>query len=424
MDQWKTEIKNHPIIETINSNLGSVDELSKSIDSVALETIYRIKFVLEYIKALIENSKTELLIKSILDEARSQLVHIVGDISNYTTNKNYNNFNNAVNSRLDTILRTIGSLPIAKKVNFPKQLNEITESYLKATYKRFEEIDNRGKEFDEKIKILNNQSQEFSQKLAQHNEALNNEKSRIDKIVSDFQSTILEVRTKIEEQASEQRDDIEVSYEEFKNDIYNKVQESLDKAKKNFDELINNYKINAERSIKDIESKKEEAAKLLGLASNIVHAGSYKKTSTEEKIVADKLRNFALISFGSAVIIGVIFLIISLIWPPTWQAIATRLSVIALVIGIGIYCAHESAQHRAEERNNKRMELELTSIDPYLESISDDKRDEVKVRLASRFFANSEIKNTKTSKTSPFIVKKLFKLLEDFIRRNNEGPKN
>lgn len=66
------------------------------------------------------------------------------------------------------------------------------------------------------------------------------------------------------------------------------------------------------------------------------------------------------------------------------------------------------------------MELELTSIDPYLENISDTKRDEVKIMLANRFFANPEIKDSKASKYYPFIIKNLFKLLDNGIKRDSE----
>ena len=46
----------------------------------------------------------------------------------------------------------------------------------------------------------------------------------------------------------------------------------------------------------------------------------------------------------------------------------------------------ESSRHRTLENKNRRAELELASIDAYLESLPDEKRSEIKAALTDKFF--------------------------------------
>jgi hypothetical protein len=51
-----------------------------------------------------------------------------------------------------------------------------------------------------------------------------------------------------------------------------------------------------------------------------------------------------------------------------------------------IYAAAESRQHRSSEHLNRRMELQLASIDPYLVLLPEDRRQDMKAQNFDRFF--------------------------------------
>ena len=67
----------------------------------------------------------------------------------------------------------------------------------------------------------------------------------------------------------------------------------------------------------------------------------------------------------------------------------------ALALAIpAAYAAKESAKHRLLENHNRRSELELASLDPYLEKLPEDTRNKVKEELTKNFFGlnSKEIK--------------------------------
>jgi hypothetical protein len=54
------------------------------------------------------------------------------------------------------------------------------------------------------------------------------------------------------------------------------------------------------------------------------------------------------------------------------------------------YAARESSGHRKVERATRRLELELASLDPYLEKLPEEMRHEVKKGLSERFFGSQK----------------------------------
>ena len=69
-----------------------------------------------------------------------------------------------------------------------------------------------------------------------------------------------------------------------------------------------------------------------------------------------------------------------------WKLAIFRLMAALVLIIPATYAAKESSRHRALENHNRRAELELASLDPYLEKLPEDKRNEIKENLTVKFF--------------------------------------
>lgn len=50
------------------------------------------------------------------------------------------------------------------------------------------------------------------------------------------------------------------------------------------------------------------------------------------------------------------------------------------------YAGVESSKHREQATANRKIELQLASLDTYLVSLDEEKQEDVKMRLADRFF--------------------------------------
>ena len=127
----------------------------------------------------------------------------------------------------------------------------------------------------------------------------------------------------------------------------------------------------------------QDAESVFGVVQNTVQAGAHKQHADEEKKPANRWR------FGA---IGLMMLAIATVIAPElyrvflhkfevgfdFDAMLQRTLVASILFVPAFYCARESAKHRNNETYNRKQELILRTIDPYLSLLDKNKRDEIK----------------------------------------------
>lgn len=147
-----------------------------------------------------------------------------------------------------------------------------------------------------------------------------------------------------------------------------------------------NQKTDAQGILDILEEKKADASNLLQIIGNIGITGNYQNIANLEKAAADKWRNIALGLMISMVAVIGFTIFISATNGFDWKLALFRVGA-ALALAIpAAYAAKESAKHRLLENHNRRSELELASLDPYLEKLPEDTRNKVKEELTKKFF--------------------------------------
>lgn len=63
-----------------------------------------------------------------------------------------------------------------------------------------------------------------------------------------------------------------------------------------------------------------------------------------------------------------------------------RLATSVLLLVPAIYAAQESTKHRDRERANRKLQLELSAIDAYLELLPPEQRQLIKGKMTEKFF--------------------------------------
>lgn len=131
-----------------------------------------------------------------------------------------------------------------------------------------------------------------------------------------------------------------------------------------------------------------EAKKIVGIIGNVGVTGNYQKIANRELRFAEIMRILSLLSF---LVLGwTVWQIVQQVNADdfNWEVALFRLAVGLAFLGPAIYCARESSRHRTNEERNRRVELELASLGPYLEKLPDEKAKEVREALARLYFGN------------------------------------
>jgi hypothetical protein len=70
----------------------------------------------------------------------------------------------------------------------------------------------------------------------------------------------------------------------------------------------------------------------------------------------------------------------------TWQRLASKLAVTAVLAGLASYLASQSKEHREQERSARRRSLDLRALGPFIVDLPSDQQDAIRNALAMKSF--------------------------------------
>lgn len=192
----------------------------------------------------------------------------------------------------------------------------------------------------------------------------------------------------------------------------------LELKQSEFQNTLQSFKEEAKKVIAEMEVKRKEASNLLQVTANILVTGDYKTLAGHERKTANRWRVAAVCGMIGVVIAAALIVEISLKNNTVdWKMIVFRYATAALVLLPAFYAISESAHHRKMEHKYRRLQLELASIDPFLESLPKDMRYELKKTLADRIFAQPEPKDTKEGVGAKQLVGIMEKAVDNLTSR-------
>lgn len=371
--------ENHNIFDRLNSLeeiLGN-DDVKDKID---LEKLSFFQTVFSYVNQRVKLTIPDLVQQTELDALSNELNAGITQVNSYIGNNNVGHLNNATNNFNAAINRIKNfPIPVAKAdFNFSRKIADFektAKSKYNALEKQKEKLENSISEFE---KDLENKESEIQRLL----KLLENKETEIQNLTSTF-------RTDFDNIKSSHNQSFQNDKTTFRNEI--------DTAKETFREEIEELKEGIDTDTSDLvtklEIKLEEAEKLVNIIGNVGVTGNYQNIANSHKSSADFWRVMAII-FMSIFSLLLVWTIIDLSSEGfDWVKSAIRLVAAAALSYPATYAARESSKHRKLETLNRNAELELASINPFIENLSDDKKQIIKEKLAEKYFGNSKNKD-------------------------------
>lgn len=375
MSKWEDNYKNHPIHTTLQ-NLNEVmdDEALASDDINIIDLVDRIRQAVSFTSSCLDNVLPALTSQGSLNNANSYLQNILNEVNSYLANRNIAHLNNTAN-HIDTLIAQFSSFPIPRPSVEEGAFSNALISFKEQAASVIKSLSEKKQQLETQLKELSVASSEVGQQFGQLLSSVNQQGEAIEKTISEFEVRFEELKEKSSQ-------DIKNAYEEN----INKIEQLIEEVKGQHASLMEEQKSDADKMLSVLESKRKEASDLVQIIGNIGITGNYQKIANQEKEAADRWRNISLILM--LVMVGAISLTIfvSVENGFDWKLAIFRLMAALVLILPATYAAKESSRHRALENHNRRAELELASLDPYLEKLPEDKRNEIKEKLTVKFF--------------------------------------
>ena len=368
--------ENHNIFDRLKSLeeiLGN-DDVKEKID---LEKLSFFQTVFSYINQRVKLTIPDLVQQTELDALSNELNAGITQVNSYVGNNNVGHLNNATNNFNAAINRIKNfPIPVAKTdFNFSRKIADF-EKTAKSKYKSLEKEKDELKAEIQSFKTdLTTKETEIQRLL----KLIEGKETEIQNLNSTFQTNFNNIK-------SEHNQNFENDKKTYRSEI--------DKAKEIFREEIDKLKstIDTDTSglVTKLETKHTEAKKLVNLIGNVGVTGNYQNIANSHKDSANFWRVMAIL-FMTVFSGLLVWTIIDLSADGfNWSKSLIRLIAAAALSYPATYAARESSKHRKLETVNRNAELELASINPFIEGLADDKKQIIKEKLVEKYFGNNK----------------------------------
>ncbi|MEP2669025.1 MAG: hypothetical protein ABJH04_08520 [Cyclobacteriaceae bacterium] len=390
--------KNHQLFEKIEqlSQRLNEDEPKEKID---LEKLSYFKSTHQYISDRIKLTIPILVQEAEMNALSNEIEEGHQQINSFLGNGNVGHINNATNNFNSALTRTRNfPLPYSKNdFNFSKEIAD----FQNLVSEKYEQLKTKNEELISTHESFKSDLESKNQELQRLIKLIESKEAEIQNLNSNFQTEFTGIKTKaVQEYETDRkvfRTEIDTDKKAFKEEI-----EALK-------ELIDS---DTTSLIEKLEEKLGEAKKIVNVIGNVGVTGNYQIIANEHKKSADFWRWIAIIFM--AVFSGLlVWTIIDLSSSGfDWTKSLLRLIAAAALSYPATYAARESSKHRKHETTNRTAELELASINPFIEILNEDKKQNIKEKLVDKYFGNNHLNSIAEGKEEEVSISGLEKILK------------
>ncbi len=414
MNQWEKAFAEHRV-HALLADASSVAEAIElpSAEPPLAENYRRVLLILKHVKRLLGLADPNLVVSPILDQIAAPLQNLKSSLDNYKANPSPT-FLAQANTQGDQILQKLTAIPLLSLPRSAGALKETMESFSKTSGELLLSLKASADEMKSKLGEITDELTQHRLAIEKHDATIDAQKARVDSVVSEFQSQFSTAEDKRRNEHATQLTQAEEDYATFKKQIEEGQEAFFEEQKQEQQNRLTDLESNAASTIAKLNDLQKQASDIVQVISNIGVTGNYSKYASADRKTANMLRFLAVLFM-----IGLIAGAISTIWVAIktgqvdWHIIGFRVYVTLTFAIPAFYLAYESEKHRATERRYRIKELELASIDPYLERLPEETRRDIKARLTERFFGatSSEV----TGKDETVSAKSVWDFLKDII---------
>jgi len=394
MNQWRKQYDEHPLhkeLEKLNTLINTAT--LKTTDQAILDAFNRLVIVIKACTAFVRALSPECTVKGFLDGLWAPLDQVRQQIEVFVKNENLSNLQQA-NSQLDQLVQRMPPFALPETAALQA---EAVSSFSKSLESLIASVATQSQQAAEALTKVEARTGYIEQKLVQQEVTIETQKGRLDKAIADFQKQFSDSEAARRKQIEETERNFNTQFQKLKDDLGKEIRDLVQQQKDAMALISQQLTDQGKKIIAEMEAKKDAAAKVLNVSTNVAVTGNYGKYASHEKIEAELFRGVALV-FMCALIYGAFKTIeVALVQAIDWKLLAVR-TITTLTLAIpAFYAVRESNKHRIAEYRYRKMQLELSSIDPYLELLDKPQRDKIKEKLSDRFFAQPEIKDETTN---------------------------
>jgi len=399
--------KNHLVFSKL-SELNEVLKSQEAKDKIDLASLHYFQTALKYIKDKLRLTIPVLIPDSELNTLAQEISSATNQIRPFLSNLNVGHLNNAI-ANLNSAL--------ARGRSLPTPMSKSDYDYSKAI-----------SDFESTLKIKYDSLKTENNKLKIHNTSLKSELTKIEKEIirlsnlltlkeNEIQNLNSNFQTEFKNIKLTATNSYELDRKSYKSDFEKDREQYRTELNEQKEQLTNS----SNAIIEELKAKLLDAQKLVNVIGNTGATGNFQLIANYHKKSANIWRYIAI---GFMAILSAI--LIYTIWDLSvndvdWLKSITRIIAAGVLSYPATYAASESNKHRKQENYNRKIELELAAINPFIEILEEEKKQIIKEKLVEKYFGNNqnlmEANESKEIEVPLSTVERLLKTLAGIIHK-------
>lgn len=236
---------------------------------------------------------------------------------------------------------------------------------------------------------------------------------------SNAQSRLSELQQEIDNQGErigDLRDRFETEFDKAQSKRDEQFEDKIETWKSQFGEAISETRGRATEILEEMEKNKEKVERLTGVIGASGRAGGFKKQADYEREEADRWRERSMYAMYGLIIASAWFVAEAILFPDLfgWAGTAGKVTLLGAISAVAGYSARQGQHHIKRAEINRQLELELTSIRPYLAGFPDAEERAILTEFAGRWFGNIPAQALPEEESAIDVAKRMS---EDAVRR-------
>lgn len=401
MSRWDDQFEAHGVFQSIENARKQLEAASEEIPDLAdRESHARLVRVLDHLEGVLGATDPELVPFPVLDQLTVGLNQLATHVGQYAAAPNAATLDQA-NGQADQLLQQ--ALPLAPRVASEdvQDLQSAVSSFRRSAGQHLRNVETEAEGALERI-------QQLSEQLATQKQEIDAQDSRLDALVNQWQSqfstaqdqrqtqfaSALEearasIRATVEQAQSDTKAALGQATEklgELLSDAETRTAALLESVQERADDQHNELTTASKERMDELDELLEKAVRTVGAIGSTGMAGGYKVVANDEKNAANIWRRWAFLALLGAIGATIFAVAHGVVHGFSVDTFFAKWAISVPFLALAGYAARESSKHREQATTNRKLELQLASLDTYLVSLPEDKQEDVKVKIADRYF--------------------------------------
>jgi hypothetical protein len=390
MTDWHEKTKAHPVWNSLSELQQFLDSHPLTLQSQdAILDIQRIEEMLRYTRACLDSLEPNLTLIGHLDHIQNSLRLLKDRLQTFFQTNDMRHLQAAMEAAEQLLVNTT-ALP-KSPTHSKERINIAVKSYQDRFEQVLASVSSKTATLEEQLANIDLDIKKHEDSLVRHEKLISDQVARADDVVNKEQQKFSEAEEHRKKYFDETISDMNGDYQITEKAFEQSTQEHLGSLSAASNQVVEAMKRDANELLLGISELKQRAAELVGIVANISFTGQFGEMALSDRKAADFWR-FAAIILMILMVASSAITVWTALRPQSidWHLTLIR-AITSFTVGVpAFYAARESSKHRRMEQYNRRMQLELASFDPFLQSLPDAQRHELKVKMTERFFAQPE----------------------------------